>query len=71
MTAAVLMACEGAELGAKGEDARRLIWSDLIMKHKLLPQDPLASDFQKPAKLAGILLGEKPIMFKDIHDCID
>jgi len=41
-TSAVLMACEGAMLGAEGGDARRLILARLVLDHRLRPQDPLS-----------------------------
>ncbi len=39
---AVLMACEGATLGAAGGDARRMILARMVIDHRLRPQDPLA-----------------------------
>ncbi len=42
VASAVLLAREGAQLGAMGEDARRLIMSRMVVDHRLLPQDPLA-----------------------------
>ncbi len=42
ITSAVLMAREGARLGAMGEDARRLILARMVIDHRLRPQDPLA-----------------------------
>ena len=41
VTSAVLMACEGAVLGAAGRDASRLILARMVIDHRLRPQDPL------------------------------
>jgi acyl-CoA dehydrogenase len=40
---AVLLACEGARLGADGGDARRLLLARMVIDHRLSPQDPLSS----------------------------
>ncbi|MGI9425032.1 MAG: acyl-CoA dehydrogenase family protein, partial [Hyphomicrobiaceae bacterium] len=42
-TSAVLLACEGAELGGRGGDARRLILSRMVVDHRLSPRDPLSA----------------------------
>ncbi|MFO1080955.1 MAG: acyl-CoA dehydrogenase family protein [Reyranellaceae bacterium] len=39
---AALLAWEGATLGARGGDARRLLLSRLVIEHRLNPQDPLS-----------------------------
>ncbi|QDG74891.1 acyl-CoA dehydrogenase family protein [Labrenzia sp. PHM005] len=39
---AVLLACEGAKLGATGGDARRLLMARMVIDHRLAPQDPLS-----------------------------
>ena len=41
VTTAMLLAREGAQLGAMGEDARRLILARMVIDHRLRPQDPL------------------------------
>ena len=41
VTTATLLAREGAQLGAMGEDARRLILARMVIDHRLRPQDPL------------------------------
>tara|TARA_E500000331_G_scaffold309689_1_gene315984 strand:+ start:1192 stop:1362 length:171 start_codon:yes stop_codon:yes gene_type:complete len=38
---ATLLAREGAQLEAMGEDARRLILARMVIDHRLRPQDPL------------------------------
>ncbi|MCL1962273.1 MAG: acyl-CoA dehydrogenase family protein [Desulfovibrionaceae bacterium] len=40
VTSAVLMACEGAQLGARGGDARRLLMARLVIDHRLMPAQP-------------------------------
>lgn len=41
--AAALMAWEAAQLGAQGQDARRLLLAAMVLEHRLSPQDPLAA----------------------------
>ena len=48
ITAAVLMAYEGEE------NPQRLLWSQLLLKHKLLPHDPLATDTMTADELSLI-----------------
>jgi acyl-CoA dehydrogenase len=43
-TTAALMACEAAQVSRSAEDYRRLALAHLIVRHKLLPRDPLALD---------------------------
>jgi hypothetical protein len=53
-TSAILLACEGARLGAMGKDARRLIMSRMVLDHRLRASDPLRiakSDQQMVAAL--------------------
>jgi hypothetical protein len=59
-TTAVLMACEGAALGAAGGDARRLILSRMVVDHRLRPQDPLAAGEDDTAA-ADALLDPAPV----------
>jgi acyl-CoA dehydrogenase len=40
---AVLLAVEGADFGAAGNDARRLLLARLVISHRLRPSDPLAA----------------------------
>ena len=41
VASAVLLATEGAELGKRGGDARRLLLSRMVVDHRLSPHDPL------------------------------
>jgi acyl-CoA dehydrogenase len=59
---AALMAWEGATLGAKGGDARRLLLSRLVIEHRLAPQDPLSlneSPWEQEAM--DLLLNDAPV----------
>jgi hypothetical protein len=59
-TTAVLLASEGARLGAMGKDARRLIVSRMVLDHRLRAQDPLRAAKPDDAKITA-LLGEAPV----------
>lgn len=66
-TAAILMATEGATLAANGGDARRVLFSRLVLAHKLQPQDPLACEFDDDeASAAAQLLGDRPVSLADV-----
>jgi alkylation response protein AidB-like acyl-CoA dehydrogenase len=61
-TTAALLAWEGAALGARGGDARRLLLSRLVIEHRLAPQDPLSlgeSAWEQEAM--DLLLQDKPV----------
>lgn len=59
---AALMAWEGATLGAKGGDARRLLLSRLVIEHRLAPQDPLSlSEAAWEQEAMDLLLQDKPV----------
>jgi hypothetical protein len=59
---AVLMAWEGARTHARRGDARRLLWSRLVLDHRLMPRDPYqAVDGGWEAAVSGHLLGEEPL----------
>jgi acyl-CoA dehydrogenase len=61
-TTAALLAWEGAALGARGGDARRLLLSRLVLEHRLAPQDPLSLDEASWEQEAiGLLLQDKPV----------
>jgi|HubBroStandDraft_1064217.scaffolds.fasta_scaffold00373_8 acyl-CoA dehydrogenase len=53
---AVLLACEGAALGAEGGDARRLLLARFVLEHHLTPHDPFRSDGQEWEETAADLL---------------
>jgi len=59
-TTAILLACEGARLGAMGQDARRLIISRMVLDHRLRAHDPLR--VAKPDEgMTAALLDESPV----------
>jgi alkylation response protein AidB-like acyl-CoA dehydrogenase len=59
---AALMAWEGATLGARGGDARRLLLSRLVVEHRLNPQDPLSlADSSREQEAVDLLLQDKPV----------
>jgi len=57
---AVLMACEGATLGARGGDARRLLLARMVVTHRLTPHDPLAPGEDETAAVDA-LLSDAPV----------
>ena len=59
---AVLLAHEGAALGAKGGDARRLLLSRLVIDHRMRPRDPMSvSDGPVETRCADLLLNDAPV----------
>ncbi len=64
VTSAVLLACEGAALGAAGGDARRLLLSRMVVDHRLSPRDPLNAGTSDDAKI-DVLLSDAPVSLAD------
>ena len=61
-TTAALLAWEGAALGARGGDARRLLLSRLVIEHRLAPQDPLSlTETAWEQEAMDLLLQDKPV----------
>jgi acyl-CoA dehydrogenase len=59
---AALMASEGAMIGAKGGDARRLLMARLVAEHRLKAQDPMSPiDPSWEDAVIDHLLGDKPV----------
>ena len=59
---AALLAAEGAELGKRGGDARRLLLARLVLDHRLGNADPFAlPDDRWEEAVAGKLLGDDPV----------
>lgn len=58
VTTAVLLASEGARLGQRGEDARRLVLARMVLDHRLRPRDPLAIAGGDDAAVAALLAPE-------------
>ena len=65
-TTAVFMACEAARVSSVAADYRRLALAHLIVRHKLLPRDPLALD-ERDANAATLraLVDEQPLPLAD------
>jgi acyl-CoA dehydrogenase len=61
-SSAALLAAEGAELGKRGGDARRLILARLVLDHRLGDADPFAlPDEEWEATAAAKLLDDDPL----------
>lgn len=59
---ACLMAWEGARIHAECGDARRLLWSALVLEHRLSPSDPLGRpDTRREDAIATHLLDDRPV----------
>ncbi|WP_028217936.1 acyl-CoA dehydrogenase family protein [Paraburkholderia oxyphila] len=65
-TTAAFMACEAAQVSRGAQDYRRLALAHLIVRHKLLPRDPLALD-ERDADAAQLraLVDEEPLPLAD------
>lgn len=62
VTAAALMAWEGARLGRDGGDARRILLARMIVEHRLSPLDPMAiPDSAWENQAIDLLLSEDPV----------
>lgn len=69
---AALMAWEGATLGARGGDARRLLLARMVLDHRLAPRDPLAlEDNSFDLRAAPMLLRDDPISLTDAAAIIE
>ena len=65
-SSAALMAWEGATLGARSGDARRMLLARMVIDHRLRPSDPLAphaSDREDEA--ISLLLDDAPVALAD------
>lgn len=59
---AALMAWEGAQIAARGGDARRLLWSRLVVEHRLTARDPYAAgDTAWEDTVSRLLLADAPV----------
>ena len=57
-TSAVLLAVEGARLGAMGHDARRLVLARMVLDHRLRPRDPLGESDSPDGQVDAVLSDE-------------
>lgn len=68
---AALMAWEGNQISAKRDDARRVLWSKLVLDHKLMPSDPFArSNNANDDKIASCLLGSAPVPMAQVSELL-
>ncbi|MGH7248100.1 MAG: DNA alkylation response protein, partial [Pseudomonadota bacterium] len=59
---AALMAWEGAEIGARGGDARRMLLARMVIDHRLRPSDPLAPRAgDREDEAISLLLDDAPV----------
>ena len=56
-TSAVVMAHEGARIAGAGGSRKRLLLAQMVLDHRLSPQDPLAPRGDDPAVIAALLEG--------------
>ncbi|MEM1162579.1 MAG: DNA alkylation response protein, partial [Pseudomonadota bacterium] len=63
---ATLLATEGATLGGRGGDARRLLLSRMVLDHRMRPQDPLSvGEGAFDARATDLLLSDAPVSLDD------
>lgn len=63
---AALMAWEGAQIHSRRGDARRLLWSRLVIDHRLTPRDPYALvDHAWEDEVSALLLGDADVSMED------
>lgn len=60
MTTAILMAWEGVQLSSMSNDATRLLWSRLVMDHKVASSGPFEPPPERP-ELCDALLQNEPV----------
>lgn len=68
---AALMAWEASQIHARRGDARRLLWSKLILEHKLSASDPFAAgDTATERRIAPLLLGDEAVSMSDAAELV-
>lgn len=68
---AALMAWEASAIHARRGDARRLLWSKLILDHKIRPMDPFArSDCDAEERIARLLLGPHSATMAEVSELL-
>lgn len=70
-TTAALMAWEASQIHKRRGDARRLLWSKLILDHKLTPRDPFgqAATTHEDA-IAACLMGDQPVAMAQVAELL-
>jgi len=70
-TTATLLAREGAALGARGGDARRLLLSRMVVDHRMRPADPLrAGEGAFDKRATDLLLSDAPVSLAAAEDAL-
>ena len=68
---AALMAWEASAIHKHRGDARRLLWSKLVLDHKLNARDPFAvSDTAREEAIAACLLGDEPASMAEVAEML-
>ncbi len=68
---AALLAWEGSQIHARRGDARRVLWSKLVLDHKLRPRDPFArSDTANEQRIAAALIGDAAMPMAAVADLL-
>jgi hypothetical protein len=68
---AALLAAEGAALGARGGDARRLLLARLVLEHRLTAQDPFSlakNAWEEQA--TDLLLSDRPVALQTAQSLV-
>ena len=71
-TSAVLLAWEGSQSDRTQGDARRILLARMVLDHRLLPQDPMASgnnNFDRAA--ASLLLNDAPVPLPRVTQALE
>ncbi len=68
---AALLAWEGAQIHARRGDARRVLWSKLVIDHKLSARDPFArTDTAAEQHIAAHLLSDAAVPMADVAELL-
>ncbi len=71
IASAVLMAAEGAALGKRGGDARRLLLARMVVDHRLSPRDPLSvGESSRETRATDLLLSEAPAGLDEVSEAL-
>lgn len=69
-TSAALLAAEGAALGSRGGDARRLLLARLVVDHRLAAADPLGLEETAEDAIVDRLLDDAPVTLAEARDLV-
>jgi alkylation response protein AidB-like acyl-CoA dehydrogenase len=69
---AALLAWEGVMIHRRRGEARRALWSKLVIDHRLAPRDPFAAgDTAREEAIAKSLFGDAPVAINDVSKLLD